>query len=401
MNLEKVVFGFFILLAATLNFGFVYGDIDDPLRARRVGAVRRRRRQPDRRGAEVRRPHPHRRRAPRLEPRRAPAACRRHGGLGRRPRRRRAVARRDRRGSCRSPPGRCSPTWSRSSSWWSRRRCSGAEVGSLLLVSIRRLRAPLIFLIAVFAAATAGFALIPGVDPEGDRLAADALRGLLLRHLHRDDDRLRRAALRLHRHPAHVGDGDHLLVGDRLGLPARQPARADAGQGLPGGAGHRALRARGAAGSASPSTCSAGSARPGCMVAARARPHGAPLRGARSRRGAGRPTSTSASFVTDPPAMAGDVDLARDAASLAGLAKRECVGVLALTADDRANVAIAVATRLLHPGMRMHRPRHHARGDGGDGDLRRRPRSSTPTASSPSGWRSRCGRPTPTGCSPG
>ena len=30
MNLEKVIFGFFILLAATLNFGFVYGDIDDP-----------------------------------------------------------------------------------------------------------------------------------------------------------------------------------------------------------------------------------------------------------------------------------------------------------------------------------------------------------------------------------
>jgi hypothetical protein len=28
MNLEKVVFGFFILLAATLNFGFVWGDID-------------------------------------------------------------------------------------------------------------------------------------------------------------------------------------------------------------------------------------------------------------------------------------------------------------------------------------------------------------------------------------
>jgi Ca2+/H+ antiporter, TMEM165/GDT1 family len=31
VNLEKVVFGFFILLAATLNFGFVYGDIDNPL----------------------------------------------------------------------------------------------------------------------------------------------------------------------------------------------------------------------------------------------------------------------------------------------------------------------------------------------------------------------------------
>ncbi len=30
MNVEKVVFAFFIVLAATLNFGFVYGDIDDP-----------------------------------------------------------------------------------------------------------------------------------------------------------------------------------------------------------------------------------------------------------------------------------------------------------------------------------------------------------------------------------
>jgi hypothetical protein len=30
MNLEKVVFGFFILLAATLNFGFVYGDMTNP-----------------------------------------------------------------------------------------------------------------------------------------------------------------------------------------------------------------------------------------------------------------------------------------------------------------------------------------------------------------------------------
>lgn len=30
MNLEKVVFGFFVLLAATLNFGFFVGDIADP-----------------------------------------------------------------------------------------------------------------------------------------------------------------------------------------------------------------------------------------------------------------------------------------------------------------------------------------------------------------------------------
>ena len=30
MSLEKVVFGFFVLLAATLNFGFVIGDIATP-----------------------------------------------------------------------------------------------------------------------------------------------------------------------------------------------------------------------------------------------------------------------------------------------------------------------------------------------------------------------------------
>lgn len=30
MNLEKVVFAFFIVLALTLNFGFFYGDIADP-----------------------------------------------------------------------------------------------------------------------------------------------------------------------------------------------------------------------------------------------------------------------------------------------------------------------------------------------------------------------------------
>jgi hypothetical protein len=30
MNLEKVVFGFFIIFAATLNFGFFIGDTDNP-----------------------------------------------------------------------------------------------------------------------------------------------------------------------------------------------------------------------------------------------------------------------------------------------------------------------------------------------------------------------------------
>jgi hypothetical protein len=31
MNLEKVIFGFFIVLAATLNFGFFVGDLDEAI----------------------------------------------------------------------------------------------------------------------------------------------------------------------------------------------------------------------------------------------------------------------------------------------------------------------------------------------------------------------------------
>lgn len=31
MNLEKVIFGFVIVLAATLNFGFVIGELDNPM----------------------------------------------------------------------------------------------------------------------------------------------------------------------------------------------------------------------------------------------------------------------------------------------------------------------------------------------------------------------------------
>jgi hypothetical protein len=40
MNLEKVIFAFFIVLAATLNFGFFIGDIDRP-ELHHVGSLRR------------------------------------------------------------------------------------------------------------------------------------------------------------------------------------------------------------------------------------------------------------------------------------------------------------------------------------------------------------------------
>jgi hypothetical protein len=82
MNLEKVVFGFFVLLAATLNFGFFIGDIGDPelhnsyelYAAVVVNLIAT--------GAQVRRPHPDRRGPPGHQPRRGPAADRRGARLG-------------------------------------------------------------------------------------------------------------------------------------------------------------------------------------------------------------------------------------------------------------------------------------------------------------------------------
>ena len=62
-------------------------------------------------------------------------------------------------------------------------------------------------------------------------------------------------------------------------------------------------------------------------------------------------------FATDPPALAGDVT-SPETLMLAGLAKRECAACWRSPRDDRANLAIAVAARLLHPGMRTIAARH-------------------------------------------
>ncbi|HVL36125.1 MAG TPA: NAD-binding protein, partial [Burkholderiales bacterium] len=51
-----------------------------------------------------------------------------------------------------------------------------------------------------------------------------------------------------------------------------------------------------------------------------------------------------------PPALTGDARLPENLLA-AGLARPECRGVLALTNDDQANLAVAMAVRLLHPDI--------------------------------------------------
>jgi voltage-gated potassium channel len=55
-------------------------------------------------------------------------------------------------------------------------------------------------------------------------------------------------------------------------------------------------------------------------------------------------------FAQDPPALADDAKVPENLLA-AGLARRECSGVLALTNDDQANLAVAMAVRLLHPDI--------------------------------------------------
>jgi voltage-gated potassium channel len=223
-------------------------------------------------------------------------------------------------------------------------------VSGLFFISIRRLRAPLVFIIVVFAVSTAGLALIPGVDAEGNpwrptlfeafyfvsytattigfgelpltfttlqRLWVTAiiylsvsgwayLLGSLLALV---QDRGFQAALvtaRFGRAIRHLEEPFYLLCG--LGETGRTVARALDRMGT----------------------------RFVALDAVDARVLELDL----------------GDFATDPPALAADVR-SPETLMLAGLRKRQCRGVLALTSDDRANLAVAVAARLLNPGIRV------------------------------------------------
>ena len=223
-------------------------------------------------------------------------------------------------------------------------------MGSLLLVSIRRLRAPLIVLITVFAVATAGFALIPGIDSEGTPWRPTIFEAFYfvtytattigfgeLPYAFTDTQRM---WVTVTIYSSVIGWA--YLLGSLLGLMQDKGFQA---------ALVMARFARAVRRLREPFYLLCGLGETGYMVAAALDRMG--QRFVALDRDETRVANLDlGSLVTDPPAMAGDVT-SPETLRLAGLARRECVGVLALTADDRANVAIAVAARLLHPGMRM------------------------------------------------
>ena len=306
MSLEKVIFGFFILLAATLNFGFFIGDIDDPVAPQRLRALRRGRREPDRDRAEVRRPHPDRRRAPRDQPGRRPAADRRGRRVGRtrctRRRRgstphvmaidrlavrRRAVrqrglgrAARDRdrlvpaplaaRGHV-EPAARLPAAGARrAEDDAARGRCRGPSApSSAIFLVLRRMRTPLIVLIAIYAISVLGLTLIPGQDADGKPWSMGFFHAFYFMSYTATTIGFGEIPHAFTDAPAPVGHVLHLPHGDRLGVRDRHAARAAAGPRLPSRARRAALRAQGARACASRSCWSPATARPAARSVAR------------------------------------------------------------------------------------------------------------------------------------
>ena len=74
-----------------------------------------------------------------------------------------------------------------------RRRPRGAQASATIFLIMRRMRAPLIMLIVIFARQRARADPHPGQDAARPAVADGLLRRVLLHELHRDDDRLRRA----------------------------------------------------------------------------------------------------------------------------------------------------------------------------------------------------------------
>ena len=235
VNLEKVIFGFFIIFACTLNFGFFIGDLERPelhhpmelFAAVVVNLIATVLKFGDR--TQLGATHLATSLVAsfqliaasmvwvwQLYVDRGPARTAR--SLGDRLAVRRRAARQsvlgdpaDRRDAA---PGSLA------------RARAGPRMGDVLFLILRRLRAPLITLILVYAISVGGLALIPGVDADGNPRADEHLPRVLRDELHRDDHRLRRDSASVHRRAAAVGHLRHLPVGDRLGVRAGLGDRA-------------------------------------------------------------------------------------------------------------------------------------------------------------------------------
>ena len=291
MNLEKVVFGFFVLLAATLNFGFFIGDLGDPelhnsyelYAAVVVNLIATVLKFGDR--TQIGAVHLATSLVADLQLISAAlvwgyASYVAADGLTARGDRQRRVAVGRRAagqhrvggaagGRDRVVPPPLTPPTNRGTPWATRCWCSGTGCSTgeeqrrapdAPLAGAHRVGHPGVGDDLPGHAPDAGAAdrpdrdlrrqharahADPGPGRRGPALADGLLRRLLRHELHRLDDRVRRDPVRVHLQPADVGDHLDLPDGGRLGLRDRVAARAGAGTQLPPGAGAAALHPQG------------------------------------------------------------------------------------------------------------------------------------------------------------
>ncbi len=223
-------------------------------------------------------------------------------------------------------------------------------MGGLFFISIRRLRAPLVVLIVIFSISTAGLTLIPGVGPEGLPWRPNLFEAFYFvtytattigfGELPFTFTNLQRLWVTAIIYLSVIGWA--YLLGNILALVQDKGFRAAVVTARFGRT-IRHLR--------EPFYLVCGLGETGLGVARALDAMGRRFVALDADEGRILELDLG-DFATDPPGLAADVS-SPETLMLAGLGKHECRGVLALTPDDHANLAIAVTTRLLHPGLRV------------------------------------------------
>lgn len=221
-------------------------------------------------------------------------------------------------------------------------------MGSVFFIALRRLRAPLILIILVFAVATIGLTFIPGVDPEGKPWHMTPFQAFYfvtytattigfgeVPHPFTDVQRL---WVTLIIYLSVIGWA--FMLGSVLGLSQDNGFR----QSLQTARFRRAVRAL-----REPFYLVCGLGETGLMVVQALDRLGrrcVVLDQDEGRLGELQLLGLGA----DVPALDTDARIPENL-MLAGLKKDQCRGVLALSSDEEANLAIAINTHLLHPGL--------------------------------------------------
>ena len=223
-------------------------------------------------------------------------------------------------------------------------------MGGLFFISIRRLRAPLVFLIVILAISTAGLALTPGVDAEGRPWRPNLFEAFYFvtytattigfGELPFTFTNVQRLWVTAIIYLSVIGWA--FLLGSILGLIQDKGFRSAVVSARFG----RTVRHM-----REPFYLVCGLGETGITVARALDAMGRRFVALDADEGRILELDLG-DFATDPPGLVADV-ASPETLTLAGLGKRECRGVLALTPNDHANLAIAVATRLLHPGLRV------------------------------------------------